>query len=132
MLINLSNHSSSKWSGLQLQAANENYGQVIDIPFPNIPPEANARDINEMALSYIDQITSLYKEHHGNITVHIMGEMTFTFLTVNALLKMKIPCIASTTNRIVTESEGQKTVTFQFTRFRKYTVFQNGSEPQKP
>lgn len=52
--------------------------------------------------------------------IHITGEMTFTFNLVHLLKEAGIPCIASTTERIVTEENGKKIVQFQFIQSREY------------
>ena len=115
MLINLSNHPSTRWTEAQLSAAVNTYGTVKDIPFPNIPPAMTGEELNELTTEYLKKILDI--DPH---TVHLMGEMTFTFRLVTILKKMKIPCIASTTNRTVEEKEGKKIVLFEFVQFREY------------
>lgn len=115
MLINLSNHPSSRWTDTQRTAALDTYGSIKDLPFPNIPPAAVAAELDELTADYLKKILDL--DPHA---VHLMGEMTFTFRLVTILKKMKIPCIASTTNRTVEEKDGKKIVRFEFVRFRAY------------
>lgn len=46
MFINFTNHSSEKWSGEQRMAA-ERYGEIVDIPFPSVPPpEYDSQRVN--------------------------------------------------------------------------------------
>ena len=117
-LINFSNHPSQLWSKDQSEAAAA-YGKIIDMPFPAINPDADETDIQKLAEEYVKQILEL--EEHNNITVHIMGEMTFTYMVVTQLKAMGIECIASTTTRDTEYSaEGKKISDFQFVRFRKY------------
>ena len=72
-----------------------------------------------MTEEYVKQILEL-KEHY-NITVHVMGEMTFTYMVVSQLKAMGIECIASTTIRDAEySSDGKRISDFQFVRFRKY------------
>ena len=55
------------------------------------------------------------------VTIHIMGEMTFTFRLVEKLKAAGIRCVASTSERVVQElSDGKKVVQFSFVRFREY------------
>lgn len=119
MLINLSNHSSEKWKKEQLEAAAE-FGEIVDWEFPYINPQGDEDYIKDLANKYAADIwaeTLVVK----NVTVHIMGEMTFTFAVVSALHSMGVACIASTTERIVTELDlNRKEVQFVFSRFRKY------------
>jgi hypothetical protein len=115
MLLNLSNHPSSRWSPAQSQAAEETYGQVQDLPFPNIAPEASQSELKVLAEEYLEKIQAF-----SPTAVHIMGEMTFTYLLVDRLKAAGIPCVASTTHRIVEEQDGKKIVQFQFIQFRPY------------
>ena len=117
-LINFSNHPSEYWCPKQLEAAKE-YGEIKDISFPKVDPDAGYNEIQELAEQYVEEILS-YAE--GNqVTVHVMGEMTFTFLVVTKLKEKGIYCIASTTNRNSEEvSDGRKITDFQFVRFREY------------
>ena len=111
MLINLSNHKQTQWSEAQLQAA-EPYGEIIDLEFPQIDP---AKDEN-----YISQLATNYRQKY-DVTVHLMGEMNFTFALLQLLQEHHIPCVASTTRRdVVEDGSGQKISTFQFVKFRRY------------
>ena len=68
---------------------------------------------------YVQKITSKGKDFQT--TVHIMGEMTFTFMVVTRLKELGIRCVASTTERKVTyDSDGVKQTEFQFVMFREY------------
>lgn len=117
-LLNFSNHPSKYWGQEQLEAARE-YGDIKDVPFPVVSPDANHDEIQYLANLYVDEILSYANEHH--ITVHVMGELTLTFLVVSLLKERGIECIASTTERS-TEfiSDNKKISDFHFVRFRKY------------
>ena len=118
MLINFSNHPSEYWGQKQLEAAQE-YGEIKDIPFPPVSPEANYNEIQDLASQYVDEILSFASDYH--ITVHVMGEMTLTFLVVTQLKEKGIECIASTTDRNAEFiSDNKKISDFQFVQFRKY------------
>lgn len=118
MLINFSNHPSEFWGLKQLDAAKE-YGEVIDIPFPAVDPESNHNEIKDLACKCVENILSYAKDNQ--IIVHVMGEMTFTFLVVSMLKERDVECIASTTDRNSEMlSDSQKISDFQFVRFRKY------------
>ena len=117
-LINLSNHPSQYWSKEQKKAA-ASYGRIIDMPFPAINPDASEDDIDNMANEYVKKLLDLEVQY--NITVHIMGEMTFTYMVVSQLKAIGIECIASTTDRDAEYlADGKKITDFQFVRFRKY------------
>ena len=122
MLINLSNHPSSRWGAKQKEVANQTYGKIIDIPFPRVQPEATSEDINTHAQVYIDQIVAYSNKSDGfPFAVHIMGEMTFTYRVVAVLEQFDITCVASTTFRDTIEHpDGSKTTNFNFIQFRPY------------
>ena len=118
MLINFSNHPSALWEEKQLKAARE-YGDIVDIPFPDVSPEAGEEDILSLADQYVNKIMSFIDGRQA--TVHVMGEMTFAFSVVTQLRERGITCIASTTERDAEFiSDGRKLSDFQFVRFRKY------------
>lgn len=117
LFLNLSNHPSSTWSDEQLAAARQ-YGEVEDMEFPTIGPDADEGAIEALAEKYEKRIMTLAKDKR--LTVHIMGEMTFIYSLVDRLKRKGIDCVASTTNRQVEEHDGQKISTFQFVRFRNY------------
>jgi hypothetical protein len=120
MLLNLSNHPSSKWSNEQLVAAKQ-FGGIVDMQFPEVNPMGDEKYINQLAIDYLHKVKEL--ACNGIVTVHIMGEMTYTYALVNMLLNENIDCIASTTERIVNEfGNGQKQATFRFVRFRNYIL----------
>ena len=117
MFINLSNHPSDKWSKEQLEAASI-YGDVVDIPFPQVEPEASEEEIMTLADEYADRINEI---HTDQPFVHVMGEMTFTYAMVRRLQSSNITCLASTTRREVKELEdGKRITTFRFVKFRRY------------
>jgi len=122
MLINLSNHPSANWPAQQLAAA-QAYGKIIDLPFPDVDPAGDEEYIRRLCEEYllkIDDICSDAACRVATITVHIMGEMTFTFAMINALQKRGITCVASTTERVSSEANGMKTSAFRFVQFRQY------------
>lgn len=118
MLINLTNHPSANWSKEQTTAARV-YGTVIDYPFPQVNPCDDEATINSQAFEIVNGLLTTYD--NKEITVHLMGEFTMTFALLRNFATHGIPCVASTTERIVTETEpGKKNVEFRFVRFRKY------------
>lgn len=118
MLINLTNHPYDGWSEQQ-KAAAAVYGECVDVPFPNVSPEADEKDVDTLADDYLKRIRSLGKKEE--ITVHLMGEQSFCFSLINKLLHDGIQVIASTTLRDVKLlADGSKQVVFRFVRFRNY------------
>lgn len=118
LLINLSNHPSADWGARQREAA-EMYGEIEDMTFPAIPPEAGEREITDLAEEYVSRIEE--RAETRDVTVHIMGEVTFCYAVITRLQSLGIPCIASTTRRQITEAaDGVKEVHFDFETFREY------------
>ena len=116
MFINLTNHPSSGWSEEQLNAAKQ-YGEIVDLSFPNIEPYFTSKEINDLADITIDGIKTL----GAAPVVHIMGEMTFTYAVVSRLKALGLPCVASTTERLVKMMpDGKKVSDFKFVQFREY------------
>lgn len=122
MLLNLSNHPSHLWDEKQKSAAAAMFGQIIDLSFPDISPDADEWEIENLADRFFHQCTEIIsKTHDVSNAVHLMGEMTFTFCLVAKLQKAGIRCVASTSNRMVLSAgDGSKTVKFEFCRFRIY------------
>lgn len=120
MLINLTNHPSSRWSEVQVVEARERYGSIVDCEFPNVSPQIDNGGVHKLAVSVLRGITEQYGK---NITIHIMGEMTFVYDFVSMAKGLGIECVASTTERIVVENaDGTKTSSFKFIRFRSYGI----------
>lgn len=118
LFINFSNHPSRYWDNKQIEASH-NYGDMIDMPFPQIVPNATDKELQKLTEKYVQRILSLAAPK--TITVHIMGEMTFTYMVVTKLKELGIKCVASTTERKVTiNADGTKHSEFSFVRFRDY------------
>ncbi len=116
MLLNLSNHPSSSWPEQQIQLANRQYGDIQDMPFPQIDPEADEIAIQNLAVQYLDRILPIHPK-----AVHLMGELNFTFELVRLLQSHGITAVASTTHRSTQElPDGTKISKFEFVRFRSY------------
>ena len=118
MLVNFSNHPSRYWGDRQREASCC-YGDIIDLPFPVVAPNSSYDQLQDLTHQWVQKILELSDIH--DITVHIMGEMTFTFMVVEKLKELGIKCVASTTERKVTyTSDGVKQTEFQFVKFREY------------
>ena len=116
MLLNLSNHPNQYWPTNQKDLAKKTYRDIIDLPFPLISPQLNSEDLDLLIEEYQNKIIEI-----NPTAIHIMGELNFTFRLINRLKAIGYHCIASTTERIVTEDgNGNKTSTFNFVQFRDY------------
>lgn len=118
LFINFSNHPSCHWGDDQRTAA-ERYGEISDLPFPAVDEQSSEEDISQLADRYVAAIKSMGEA--GSLTVHVMGEMTFTFAVVKRLKELGIRCVASTSERRTTyTADGIKMSEFSFVRFREY------------
>ena len=77
MLINISNHASSKWNEKQLAAASE-YGEIKDIPFPAIDPFGSSEYMDNLGQEYYNRILEF-----ADPVVMLQGEFVFTFRLAN-------------------------------------------------
>jgi Mg2+ and Co2+ transporter CorA len=109
MLINFSNHNSSRWKEKQKQISYELFNSIVDIEFPSINPEAEADELEQLLNKTMDELLKIIDQSNDeNKAIHIMGEMTFSFRLVTKLKERGIRCIASTTERRIEERDGLK------------------------
>lgn len=69
MFINLSNHALQNWSTKQKEEA-EKYGELIDLPFPNISPYADSVEIDRLVEKYLKKGAGI-SQSGGNVTGRI-------------------------------------------------------------
>ena len=78
--INFTNHPSAHWNPTQTVCARQ-YGEIEDIPFPDIPPEMTQDELYALAEQYLVRLLS--KEP---CCVLCQGESVFTALMVSMLI----------------------------------------------
>lgn len=122
MFINLSNHPSARWEKKQILAAMD-FGEIVDIQFPSIPPEFDTQEVYNIADTYYHKCINLLPVSSSLHAIHIAGEPVFCFHIITKLLRTGYNVITSTTERMVKETEdGQKISVFNFIKFRKYEL----------
>jgi hypothetical protein len=120
MFINFTNHPSKNWSREQTDAASA-YGEIRDMPFPDVDPNGDEDYIEALADEYVTKITA-----QKPAAVLCQGEMTLAFSVASILSsKRGITALSACSERVVTEANGAdgttvKRAEFKFTRFRKY------------
>lgn len=119
VFINLSNHSSDKWSKTQLSAAMA-YGEIVDIPFPMISPSAKSDEIDVLVQEYLNKLSGF-----DIAAIMLQGEYVFAYRLVNALKSKGIRVLSACSGRKVVEhidSDGrtQRESIFEFVQFREY------------
>ena len=121
-LINCSNHPSHLWGPSQREAASA-FGEILDIPFPQVDPRMDEEEIRQLVEDYSARIEAL-----GADAVLLAGEFTFLFMLVDKLLKDGENVICSCSKRETEEilrADGvsEKKSVFVFERFRKYCYY---------
>lgn len=123
LLVNLSNHSSDKWSAEQ----KSEWDKIIDIPFPNIPLEA---DVCEVVAKYVtpiaEQLGKIVRDYEDefNLYLCLLGEYTFCYALLLKIYEYgDYMYVIPTTARIVEEKindDGttEKISIFKFIRLR--------------
>lgn len=124
MLLNLSNHSSSKWQPEQIRVARVTYGAIVDMQFPNIPPDWDEQQVKKLVEEYVNKCVQIINQTEDKVNaIHIMGELTFCYAFVKLMECCPFHCIASTTERVVTVNEkGEKVSAFNFCKFRNFSA----------
>ena len=119
IFVNHTNHPSDKWSVAQKLAA-EKFGRIIDLPFPDIPPNFDTVEVHELVMKNLREIIKL-----SPVAVLCQGEFNYTVAMVEELKKIDIEVMAATSERVVSviqESDGstKRVSIFNFVRFRPY------------
>lgn len=119
IFINHTNHVSEKWSATQRHAA-EAYGTIVDVPFPNIPPQWNEAEVQRMARSCADTILAM-----NPAAVLCQGEFTYVYALIQLLRQQHILVLAACSERVSEEYIGEDGIShrisrFQFVQFRQY------------
>ena len=65
MILNLSNHPHENWPEKQLRTARA-YGDVIDLPFPPVSPDATEEELEQTALQLLRQIGEMKPDADGS------------------------------------------------------------------
>ena len=126
MFINFTNHPSGRWSGEQYNAAARVHGKIVDLPFPNVPTEADPGRISEMAEENIARMESLFRNLDDGMPAAVLcqGEFTLAYAVIHRLLRKGITVVSAVSDRNVREiqvgDETRKEVVFRFVGFREY------------
>lgn len=119
IFINFSNHPSENWEDIQKKQALR-YGNILDVPFPNVEENLTEQEVKNLAEKYIEEILNRHPA-----AVMVQGEFTLTFYVVSKLLERGIKCFAACTKRLTEEEkmpDGSivKKSRFHFEGFREY------------
>lgn len=119
MFVNCSNHSSDQWDEDQIKAA-EQWGKIVDFPFPYVSAESDEEQIQKIVKEAAEKIMELKPD-----MVMCQGEFTVTYGIVKELKKHGISSVAACSERRAVEEKLKdgsviKTSEFRFVRFRRF------------
>uniref|UniRef100_UPI004026F1FC hypothetical protein n=1 Tax=Gemmiger formicilis TaxID=745368 RepID=UPI004026F1FC len=119
MFVNFTNHPSGSWSAAQRRAA-QVYGEILDLPFPDVPPALSAAAVAALADEWAARILVLRPA-----CVLCQGEMTLTARVVRLLQSRGVPVVAACSARCAasrTDADGctHRQTEFRFVQFREY------------
>ena len=119
MFVNFTNHPSGSWGAAQRRAA-QVYGEILDLPFPDVPPALSAAAVAALADEWAARILVLRPA-----CVLCQGEMTLTARVVQLLREHRVPVVAACSCRCAadwTDAAGctHRRAEFRFVRFREY------------
>ena len=118
MFINFSNHASTRWGVPQKQAAKK-YGEIVDMQFPNVDPEAISEEVHELARVCAEKIMEMKPE-----CVLCQGEFCLSYQVIQKLKKAGIKVVAACSERKTEEkkigNDTRKVSYFIFVQFREY------------
>lgn len=97
MFINLSNHPSSQWVAAQRQDALV-YGEIVDLPYPQIPIQIESDAMDALVGTYFDTIVCMEEP-----TVMLQGEAVFAYRLTSRLKAAGIRVLACCTERVSEE-----------------------------
>ena len=122
MLINCCNHPSCLWSAPQREAA-RTYGEIVDLPFPQVEPRLATEELRPLVRAYAEKI-----EHLEPDAVFLAGEYTFLFMLADKLLRDGVPVLCACSRRNTEEAvreDGsvEKRAVCVFERFREYSYY---------
>lgn len=121
MLINLSNHPSARWGTEQKEAASSNYGDIVDLEFPDISPDYTYEQVYKLAQDFLLQCEEILPSPSGTDAVHLTGEIVFCAILSRLLLQKGYAVVCSTTRRVVDVlDDGTILRRFKFVAFREY------------
>lgn len=137
IFINVSNHPSTRWDAEQMAAAG---GHVVDVPFPNVPPEATEEEVAAIAAAVVEAVgnvnynfwQSLPKDEYERAAtsasraptqVLVQGEFSLCAELWPRLADYGFtPVVATSERQSVDLGDGKKAAVFKFVKFRRVRV----------
>lgn len=118
MFVNFTNHPSNMWDEAQLEAAHI-YGEIEDVMFPDVNPNASTKEVRGSAEVYTDRIIAMKPDY-----VLCQGEHCMVYQVVSILKACGIHVGAACSERKSVEEMKEdgvhKSAVFKFVQFREY------------
>lgn len=102
MLVNCSNHPNEWWSEKQRREAVRQWGEITDVPFPNVDPYLTEAEVHQLAEQMKTEILALHPA-----AVMCQGEFTLCHALTSELLRKGVPVVAACSQRCVHEVCGE-------------------------
>ena len=117
MFINFSNHPSVRWSAEQTAAAIE-FGDIVDVPFPDVPAGADTAAVSALAARILDLRADV---------VLVQGEMSLSFAVAGRLQRNGVAVLCACSERVcetsvLDDGSTERRSVFRFVRFRRYPL----------
>ena len=121
MFINFSNHPSVRWSAEQTAAAMK-FGDIADVPFPDVPAGADTAAVSALADEYCARILDLRAD-----VVLVQGEMSLSFAVAGRLQRNGVAVLCACRERVcetsvLDDGSTERRSVFRFVRFRRYPL----------
>ena len=113
--INFTNHPSTDWCQEQLEAA-LTYGEIIDVPFPNVPPTFTAQELTQLGAEYVHNIIK-----YSPAAVLCQGEFSLAYDVICRLKQQGVKVLAACSERNTVMVGNEKRSIFSFVQFREYS-----------
>ena len=119
VFVNCSNHPSAGWSERQKEAA-EQYGKIVDVPFPDVDPGWDEAEVHRHAQELCSRICA-----YPVAAVMCQGEFTLSYALIHLLKARGIRVLAACSRRRAVEVKQEdrsveKQAVFCFEQFREY------------
>ena len=115
IFINFTNHPSHLWEDAQTRASLEYGNSILDLPFPQVDPMADETELQTLAEEKATEILSLHPA-----AVLCQGEFGLCFSVIRRLQMAGVQVLYACSERKVREEGSNKTVQFDFVKYRKY------------
>lgn len=131
--LNISNHPSANWPKEQFEAA-ASWGEVVDIPFPNVPTGIDRGNLRGLVKSVVSQVYRLGCPDDGRedesavAKVMVQGEAVVSAAIAFALTVSQYKVVAAKTERVAIQNGDTKTSVFKFAGWREYEFFRFSPE----